>query len=45
MYVYVRMLESLELVTESCELPCGCLKLNLGPLEIQIVLLTAKPSL
>jgi hypothetical protein len=27
------------------ELPCGCWELNSGPLEEQLVLLTAKPSL
>jgi hypothetical protein len=32
-------------VTDGCELPCGCWKLNPGPLEEQPVLLTAKPSL
>jgi hypothetical protein len=32
-------------VTDSCEPPCGCLELNLGPLEEQSVLLTAEPSL
>jgi hypothetical protein len=28
-----------------CELPCGCWKLNSGPLEEQSVLLTTEPSL
>ena len=28
----------------SCELPCGCWELNLGPLEEQSVLLAAEPS-
>jgi hypothetical protein len=32
-------------VTDSCELPCGCWELYLGPLEEQPVLLTAEPSL
>jgi len=32
-------------VTNSCELPCGCWKLSLGPLEEQPELLTAEPSL
>jgi hypothetical protein len=32
-------------VTDSCELPCGCWELNLGPLEEQPVLLTMEPSL
>lgn len=27
-------------LTDSCELPCGCWKLNLGPLQEQQVLLT-----
>ena len=31
--------------TESYELPCGCWDLNLSPLEEQLVLLTAEPSL
>ena len=31
-------------VTDSCELSCGCWRLNLGPLEEQPVLLTAEPS-
>jgi hypothetical protein len=29
-------------VVDSCELPCGCWKLNLGPLEEQPMLLTAE---
>jgi hypothetical protein len=32
-------------VTDNCQLPCGCWELNLGPLEEQLVLLTAEPSL
>ena len=32
-------------VTDSCELPCGCQELYLGPLEEQPVLLTTEPSL
>ena len=32
-------------VTYSCELPCGCWKLNPGPLQEQQVFLTAEPSL
>jgi hypothetical protein len=32
-------------VIDSCELPCGCLELNLGPLEEQAVLLTSEPFL
>jgi E3 ubiquitin-protein ligase NEDD4 len=31
--------------TDSCELPCGCLESNPGPLGGQLVLLTAGPSL
>jgi hypothetical protein len=30
---------------DGCEPPCGCWKLNSGPLEEQSVLLTAEPSL
>jgi hypothetical protein len=30
-------------VIDSCELPCGCWELNLGPLEEQPVLLTTSP--
>jgi hypothetical protein len=32
-------------ITDGCELSCGCWGLNSGPLEEQIVLLTAEPSL
>lgn len=32
-------------VTDSCELPCECWKLNPSPLEKQLELLTAEPSL
>jgi hypothetical protein len=32
-------------VTYSCELPCGCWKLNPGPLQEQQVFLTIEPSL
>jgi hypothetical protein len=32
-------------VIKGYELPCGCLKLNLGPLEDQQVLLTTESSL
>ena len=32
-------------VTDSCEQPCGCWELNLGPLEEQEMLLTTEPSL
>ena len=31
--------------TDSCEPPCGCWELNSGPLEEQLVFLTAEPSL
>jgi hypothetical protein len=31
--------------TDGCEPPCGCWKLNSGPLEEQLVLLTTEPSL
>jgi hypothetical protein len=31
-------------VTDGCELSCECWELNLGPLQEQSVLLTAKPS-
>ena len=45
-YVFVRMLYPLELeLQDSCTLPCGFCKLNLGLLEEQAVLLTAEPSL
>lgn len=32
-------------ITGSCELPCGCLELNLDPLNTELVLLTVEPSL
>lgn len=32
-------------VTCSCEVPCGCLELNLDPLDTQLVFLAAEPSL
>jgi hypothetical protein len=31
-------------VMDGCEPPCGCWDLNSGPLEEQLVLLTAEPS-
>ena len=37
------LLLELELLTESCELSCGCWELNPGPLEGQPVLFTAEP--
>ena len=32
-------------ITDGCEPPCGCWKLNSGPLEVQAMLLTTEPSL
>lgn len=32
MYVCGRVLETLELVIDRCELPCGCWEVNPGPL-------------
>jgi hypothetical protein len=32
-------------ITDDCEPSCGCWELNSGPLEEQLVLLTAEPSL
>jgi hypothetical protein len=40
-----RTFSSLKLVSESCKPPYRCWEPNLGPLEEQPVLLTAKPSL
>jgi hypothetical protein len=34
-----------DLITDDCELPCGCWDLNSGPQEEQLVLLTIEPSL
>ena len=34
-----------DLITDSCEPPCGCWELNSGPLEDQAMLLTSEPSL
>jgi hypothetical protein len=34
-----------DLITDGCELPCGCWDLNSGPPEEQSVILTAEPSL
>ena len=34
-----------DLITDGDEPPCGCWKLNSGPLEEQGVLLTTEPSL
>ena len=36
---------ALDLIIDGCEPPCGCWKLNSGPLEEESVLLTAEPSL
>jgi len=36
---------ALDLITDGCEPPCGCWKLNSGPLEEQSVLLPTEPSL
>ena len=36
---------ALDPITDGCEPPCGCWKLNSGPLEEQSVLLTAELSL
>ena len=36
---------ALDLITDGCEPPCGCWQLNSGPLEEQLVLLTAEPFL
>ena len=33
------------LIVDDCKLPCGCWKLNWGPLKEQPILLTAEPSL
>ena len=44
MYVCVRVSEVLKLGVR-CESPYICWELNSGPLEWQLVLLTAKPSL
>ena len=35
----------LDLIIDGCEPPCGCCELNSGPLEEQLELLTAEPSL
>jgi hypothetical protein len=37
--------EALDLITNGCEPPYGCLDLNSGPSEEQSMLLTAEPSL
>jgi hypothetical protein len=45
MYVNTLLKRALGTITSGCEPPCGCWKLNSGPLEEQSVLLTAEPSL
>jgi hypothetical protein len=42
MYVCVRVSPPGTEVTGSCELPCGCWELNLGPLDKQPMLLTTE---
>ena len=44
-YMYVCVKVSDIGVMDSCELPCGCWELNLGPLEDQSMLLTTELSL
>ena len=44
MYVCMKMTNPLELL-DGCEMPCGCLELNQGPLEEKPVLLTTEPFL
>ena len=44
MRIGIMMSDSLDLELQSCELPCGCWELNLGPLEEQSVLLTTESS-
>jgi hypothetical protein len=34
-----------DLMTDGCKPPCGCWDLSSGPMEEQLVLLTAEPSL
>jgi hypothetical protein len=36
---------TLRVLSDGCELPCGCWEQNLGPLQEQSVLLTTEPSL
>ena len=47
MYVSTLLLSSdtADPITDGCEPPRGCWELNSGPLEEQLVLLTAEPSL
>jgi hypothetical protein len=44
-YLKTHQKRSLGTITDGCESPCGCWELNSGPLEEQLVLLTAEPSL
>jgi hypothetical protein len=37
--------EGIRFITDGCEPPRGCWELNLGPLEVQLVLLTAESFL
>ena len=37
--------EGIRSITDGCEPACSCWELNSGPLEEQLVLLTAEPSL
>ena len=47
MYVSTLLLSSdtADPITDGCEPPRGCWELNSGPLEEQLVLLTAEPSI
>jgi hypothetical protein len=50
MWVYCHCLQThqeraSDTIADGCEPPCGCWGLNSGPLEEQLVLLTAEPSL
>lgn len=44
-YTYVSGCEKSWNWSNSCEQPCGCWELRLGPLEKQSVIITAEPSL
>lgn len=37
------MLDAMTWVVDNCELPCGCCKVNLGPVEEQWLLLNTEP--
>ena len=43
--LYACTVDTPDPVTDDCEPPCGSWELNSGPLEGQLVLLTAEPSL